>query len=996
MKLNLNIIKRKMNLKTFEDTLKIIDDEVYTTDDLEIIDNEYRLKNTETSTFIIIDGTNLLDYYCECVDGSDICEHLLILIILTSIHLNIPIYEPKKSIKFDEKEQLDILSTLDIKFDSNNLSLVPVIEIDKHFIKLSVEVFFECRQLLPNLYKFIQAINNREYCQYKLFGFTHNIESFDEASKSLIMMIKYLVTPYNKNSMEINSNMLYDILKFYENKKIYIIKDTVKYTINNELIKKDINFDITEDKVTLSKIEEDYHEVCSEGIIAFSKDESFFYQTTPVEMKLIQQIQDKKFIPIDKINNEFMRKIFPHIRQKVNMEKKLQDKFPDLPLVINSYFDFEGHITLECKYLENGLFKEAHELTDINQGILDNYNNILKTYNIHNNTIKHVDDIVTFLSSDLNILKSYGEVFLSQKLRNLGVKKQSNINVSARYNTSGLQLDFDSDYNTHELDRILSAYKRKVKYVILNNDQIVQLTNDNDRINQIVDDFDLDTSNLSNNLLPNTFIMKLFNNASIEIDEKLQEIITDIQAYKNFDINLPTIFREYLKDYQIEGVKWLNVLTKHGFGGLLADDMGLGKSLQIITHISMDNTNKPSLIVVPKSLVYNWSNEFKKWNSNDEFITILGSSSKRESIIRTIDGNKKVIYITSYDSIQNDIEMYKTKFRYIILDEAQHIKNANTKKSIASKILKGDIRIALTGTPVENSLADLWSIFDFLLPKYLSSYKQFKDNYERLILENDVDAIKNLKSKIAPFILRRTKQEVLKELPEKKEKVYYVKLENRQKDLYDAYAAKIKLSLNQKTKFDILTMISRLRQICVSPSLVFEEYTEEDAKIELALELINNYISSGHKILLFSQFPTTFKTLKEKFLEHNITSYTITGETPSHKRVDLVEQFNKDNTNIFLLSLKAGAVGLNLTGADTVILLDPWWNVCIENQATDRAYRLGQSNIVNVAKIICANTIEEKVIKLQKEKQRLASLMIDDNEDFVKNLDLDDLSFLLD
>ena len=352
--------------------------------------------------------------------------------------------------------------------------------------------------------------------------------------------------------------------------------------------------------------------------------------------------------------------------------------------------------------------------------------------------------------------------------------------------------------------------------------------------------------------------------------------------------------------------------------------------------------------------------------------------------------NNYDVIITSYDYIRRDFELYKPfKFEYIVLDEAQYIKNQATKNARAVKELHGTHRFALTGTPIENSLAELWSIFDFLMPNYLYNYNYFREHFERpIVRDEDKDAQIRLKKMVEPFILRRTKQEVLEELPDKIEKMHLVNLGEDQKKVYSIYANNA-LSIMEKkqdaeefnkSKIEILSYITKLRQLALDPSVTINDYMGESAKIEALVEILNQGIEEGHKILVFSQFTSVLKNISSRLKEEKISFSYLDGSVSSKKRINMVNEFNEGENSVFLISLKAGGTGLNLTSADIVIHFDPWWNPAVENQATDRAHRMGQKNVVEVIKLIAKGTIEEKVVALQEEKKELISKIIEEGE----------------
>ena len=420
--------------------------------------------------------------------------------------------------------------------------------------------------------------------------------------------------------------------------------------------------------------------------------------------------------------------------------------------------------------------------------------------------------------------------------------------------------------------------------------------------------------------------------------------------------------------------------------------MGLGKTLEVITMLKSDMTEKPTLIVCSKSLIYNWYSEINKFDGFTRAIMIYGNQNERHKIIKSINNNIKIIYITAYDSLRNDLKEYEEKyFNYIILDEAQAIKNVNSIKSVSVKSLKSDRRFALTGTPIENSIIDLWSIFDFLMPGYLEDLSIFKSKYLADEKYTDLVALK-----IAPFILRRTKSEVLNDLPSKYEKIISCDMTNDQRLIYDAHIKDAQDKINSGSdSFDLLPYLTRLRQICIDPKLFIEEYSSDSGKMIKFEEIVNEY-KSEHKMLVFSSFVGALERCKEVLIKENIKFYMLTGSTKLDERKRLVDMFNSDpSVKVFLISLKAGGTGLNLVGADTVIHLDPWWNLSAENQASDRAHRIGQTRNVEVLKLVAFNTLEERVIELQNIKKDIIDKVIASDDSRITNFSIDDLKYIL-
>ncbi len=418
----------------------------------------------------------------------------------------------------------------------------------------------------------------------------------------------------------------------------------------------------------------------------------------------------------------------------------------------------------------------------------------------------------------------------------------------------------------------------------------------------------------------------------------------------------------------------------------------------------MQNTKepKPSIVVCPSSLTLNWKNEIQKFTKDLSCFVIRGNAEERKAQIQNLA--QYAIVITSYDLLKRDIAIYQEcnhEFQYIIADEAQYIKNNNTKNAKAIKGLKARTRYALTGTPIENSLAELWSIFDFIMPGYLFSYRKFKELYEIPIAkEEEKTTMNRLKMLIEPFILRRIKTEVLKELPDKTITVLNNEMEEEQQKIYFSYLQNAKQeAVNQmqaeglqKSQMKILALLMRLRQICCHPALFLRDYQGESSKLTQCMEIMQDAIASGHKILLFSSYTAMFPMIEKELKKQKIEYFKLTGQTKVGERIKLVEEFNeKENIKVFLISLKAGGTGLNLIGADMVIHYDPWWNVSAENQATDRTYRIGQKKNVQVYKLITKNSIEEKIYELQERKEKLIDNILSTKETFLNKLSQEEI-----
>ena len=481
-----------------------------------------------------------------------------------------------------------------------------------------------------------------------------------------------------------------------------------------------------------------------------------------------------------------------------------------------------------------------------------------------------------------------------------------------------------------------------------------------------------------------------------ERDRHFRRLIKEFKTVEDADFVLPHSLKTLMRKYQTAGYRWLRTLDAYGFGGILADEMGLGKTLQVLSvllAVKLESEQTPeeadredavpapegsgqdaptvSLVVCPASLVYNWCEEAARFAPELRTLAVAGTKPERMEKLRNWEDYD--VLVTSYDLLKRDIDAYQGKrFRFEVIDEAQFIKNPQTAAAKAVKVVDAVTKYALTGTPIENRLSELWSIFDYLMPGFLYDYGQFRDELETQIVKyEDERASERLRMMISPFVLRRRKKDVLKDLPDKLEEVRYAGMEEKQRKLYDAQVLRMKQTLAQtsdedfrRSRIQILAELTRIRQLCCDPSLLYENYDGSSAKREACIELVRSAIEGEHKMLIFSQFTSMLELLAQDLRKENIPFYTITGATPKEKRLTLVNAFNADDTPVFLISLKAGGTGLNLTGADIVIHYDPWWNVAAQNQATDRAHRIGQEKIVTVYRLIMRQTIEEKIPRI--------------------------------
>ena len=635
-------------------------------------------------------------------------------------------------------------------------------------------------------------------------------------------------------------------------------------------------------------------------------------------------------------------------------------------------------------------------------------------------------DIYNFLSNEIEIYMKNFEVLATETFKSKEIKKSEGSSLGVKIENNLLDIDLENlKFDLSELQEIMKKYKEKKKYYRLKDGNFIDLENNDiiEFIDDVTENIDIDYSridfknkDLKLPMYRSLYLDKIlekFDPMYVNKDESFKELTDSIVGNDlSEDDDLPKGLDAKFRNYQKVGYNWLRTLDKYSLGGILADDMGLGKTLQsiaVITKYVEDNKDpKPTLIVAPSSLSLNWKAEFDKFAKKVKVEVINGAFEDRLKIIKNI--KKYNVVITSYELLKRDLEEYEkedVEFKYIFADEAQYIKNNNTKNAKAIKKIKAETRFALTGTPIENSLSELWSIFDFIMPGYLFSYKKFKELYEIPITraedgESDI-VISKLKKLIEPFVLRRIKKEVLQELPDKMITVLNSEMTDEQRDIYMSYLARAKKNAMEeikekgieKSQIKILALLTRLRQICCHPGLFIENYNEESGKLNQCVEIIKDAIEAGHKILLFSGYTSMFGYIEEELKKENIKYLKFTGQTKVSERLSLVDEFNNnDDVKLFLISLKAGGTGINLTGADMVIHYDPWWNLSAENQATDRTYRIGQKKNVQVYKLITKNSIEEKIYELQNRKEALIDNMLSNNQTFISKLSKEEIMSL--
>jgi len=613
------------------------------------------------------------------------------------------------------------------------------------------------------------------------------------------------------------------------------------------------------------------------------------------------------------------------------------------------------------------------------------------------------EEVFDLLTEKLPELRADGEVLISEQLKKINVGKRRAITFGL--SQSGTQLLVKADLGgltQEDLEAAYYAYRQKRRFIRLEDGTFLhgEALRQASETAEVARSLDVTADELAKGAsIPMNRAMYLEaalaerEQMELSAPDSVQHFVKRLNDAKTLQADPPATLKATLRPYQLTGYHWLCALSDAGFGGILADDMGLGKTLQALAMLLREKeAGRPlrALVVCPASLQLNWLSEARKFTPDLVCGAMLGTAAQRKALLAQKPGEGAPdVLLVSYDQLQRDIQAYHGQtFTHMLLDEAQYIKNAASQRAKACKAIDAQHRFAMTGTPIENRLSELWSIFDFLMPGYLLPYKKFKDRFEGPIVQDeDEDARKNLRLLTAPFILRRMKKDVLTDLPEKIETVLSSEMTPEQRKQYLAQLARLTGEIDEsesraQRRMKMLAGILKLRQLCCDPSLCLEDYKGGSGKLEQCVELAVNAVQAGHSILLFSQFTTMLDILKTRLEGEGLSTFLLTGSTDKEERKQLADRFNAGEADVFLISLKAGGTGLNLIGADMVIHYDPWWNLAAQNQATDRAFRIGQTKNVQVYKLIASDSIEERIALLQEAKASLSDGVLEDTDGF--------------
>ena len=608
------------------------------------------------------------------------------------------------------------------------------------------------------------------------------------------------------------------------------------------------------------------------------------------------------------------------------------------------------------------------------------------------------EELYAFFRTELSVFRQFGEVRLGRKLRELYLdahKHQPKIEVTET--GSWLDIRFDvTGIEEQEIDHVLQSLLRNDAFYTLENGQVLSFDSEEFQqtsqvLQQLRESIRTEEGTIHVPKNQGLIIQNQLEKSNATFSESFQTMVQDLIHPERYQAQLPKGLNATMRDYQKQGFRWLKMLGHYQFGGILADEMGLGKTLQTIAFLLSEKEERKSfsaLIVAPASLIYNWQAEVRKFAPSLSIQVINGNKKEREELL----AKDTDIRVTSYASLRQDLANYQSqKIDYLILDEAQMVKNSSTKTAQALRELAVPQRFALSGTPIENNLEELWSLFATIMPGFFPTKTKFREL-----------AAEEIAQMIRPFILRRDKQTVLKDLPEKTEMNLYSALTEEQKTVYLAYLRQMREEITsmdseafKKNRIGILAGLTRLRQICCDPRLFIEDYQGGSGKLEQVKDLLVAAKENKRRVLLFSQFTGMLTILQEELAELGISTFYLRGSTKPQDRLSMVDAFNAGEKDVFLISLKAGGTGLNLTGADTVILYDLWWNPAIEEQAAGRAHRIGQKNVVEVWRMISEGTIEERMDSLQQEKRELFQKVIQGNEEQLTKLTEEDIRMIL-
>ncbi|SDY06147.1 Superfamily II DNA or RNA helicase, SNF2 family [Evansella caseinilytica] len=913
------------------------------------------------------------------------------------------------------------------------------------FFELELRVGPKRLYIVRDLREFLRAVHQEQTMKFaKLFTYDPADYVFTEEDRAVLDRLWKIhqlradarkfpfysrETADERKSMELPPPMVLELLQLLENRKVIV--ELHGYDYQGFRLMRDgslpMQFVIGESELTSGHFYfrwENSEEIAFFGAhyrLLFYRGR--FYpldqdQTEAIQL-LMNHFTDKYTSEVTIARNDlenFASMVLPQLQTigEVDVSEEVQGKIHMAPLKGKLYVDYaDDRLTAELifQYGDDTYspFDTSHQyngrvtVRDVEKEffLLSHIERIPFKYNGKELYLDSFDDILDFVMDELPKLSQWLEVFTTSPVKGLIYEPVESpaIRVETDERLNLLDVEFKMEgIADEEIDRVLEALLANKKYYRLSGGAFVNLGNEEFQgMKGVLEELELGSGTVSHRTkLPMLKAFQLSENDHFHMKKGkgFRRLVERILHPEEVEAEVPASLDSVLRDYQKIGYRWLASLAGYGFGGVLADDMGLGKTLQVISYLAARKQQQGegiTLIICPSSLVYNWQKEVERFAPELTTAVISGSAEERKEALDNAEG--KDIWITSYPLIRRDAACYADReFTTLILDEAQYVKNDWTKTARAVKSIRARQAFALSGTPIENSLNELYSIFDLVLPGLFKNKAAFK------AMDQDKVA-----KRIRPFVLRRLKKDVLTELPEKIESVQYTELTDQQKKLYLAQLrliqsdAKEAINANafQKNRIKILAGLTRLRQICCHPGLFMKEYDGSSGKMERLFEYLEEAVASGRRVVLFSQFTQMLALIRERLKNYSWSYHYLDGATPAKERLELADRFNSGEKELFLISLKAGGTGLNLTGGDTVILFDSWWNPAVEEQAADRVYRFGQKKVVQVTKLITTGTIEEKIHQLQEQKRELLDRVIQPGETMITSLTKEDIAELL-
>lgn len=901
---------------------------------------------------------------------------------------------------------------------------------------------------VSNTKKFIQDYyNHKEIRLGKEFRYIPEECQFEPTSAAVLAYLTeiyeiqetlgktYYSNLFNRQELVVSQNMLCKLLRLAEGLHCDIIlrdkkMENMEIMCSNPKLSMELQM---EDEVLslhdmgqepIISICEDGSILCYQGCI-YLPDMEFLANLRPFFTTLFGKKQSELEFRGENMGS-FIEKVLPVIKKTMNIQvpEKIKDHYIVEQLQPKLYFDIDRsrqRPVLVARMIFAYGEHEVNPLQDEQKGsyILvrdrEEEEQLLRLmYDKHFSVrreqfvLTKEDEIFQLMTEGIQDLCRQFEVFYSKEYKANSIKKVGMLSAGIRLNTDINLLEMDVDYGhipKEELRDFFRSIKLKKKYYRLKSGAFVNLMTEDKQIDELRDLLSIGEVTEDNKIaFSQTAVMEvdelLPHTQRITRDAGYKQLLEDLKNSDKTNWELPNGMEDILRPYQITGYRWLCSLAHYGMGGILADDMGLGKTLQTITYV-LANPGTRTLIVCPTSLAYNWQDEFSKFAPQIATQIISGTPQERADLMQ--QSTDVPVWITTYPLIRKDVDLYKAQiFDACFIDEAQFIKNPTSLGAKAVKAVQAKHRFALTGTPIENTLSELWSIFDFVMPGFFGRYRQFEECYEKPILrDHDSVQMQKLRRKIRPFVLRRMKKEVLTELPDKIETRRMAEMGAKQRKIYESYLARIQMELagdEENTpggnRMQVLAALTRLRQICCHPATFASNYHGGSGKLDLLMEQLPDILEGGHSVIVFSQFTSMLSIIAHELKQRNIPFFYLAGSTSAQERKREVKEFNRGEVKVFLISLKAGGTGLNLTGADTVIHFDPWWNPAVEDQATDRAYRIGQKKKVQVIKYVMKDSIEEKIYELQKRKKQLSDQLIQAGESFVTQLTMEEIKEL--